>query len=443
MGRRGVLLGLLGFIGFAALIFLAYAWEPELPPTDPPHRQAFPAADIEHGARLAAIGNCAVCHTRPDGEANAGGRALETPFGTVHSTNITPDVETGIGSWSFDAFTRAMRRGVDRNGRHLYPAFPYDHFTLVSETDNRALYAFLMSRNPVRAQAPANDLMFPLNYRVLIAGWKFLYLKEGEYRPDPSKGMEWNRGAYLAEGLGHCGGCHTPRGGLGAEDRKRHFAGGEAEGWVAYPINEHSPAPVRWTAETLHFYLRHGWHPEHGISRGPMAPVTTNLGVIADEDVRAIAVYVADRMGDATKPHSLPKTHPGNEPSAGKVLFDAACASCHDGSRRLPFGGIDLRLSTAVHASDPTNIINVILQGLPPASGERSPIMPSYHAVISDEQIVDLLTHMRLAFTNKPAWPDLPPLVAKQRAKADTMPMYATDGNLSAPARPSERVTSW
>jgi mono/diheme cytochrome c family protein len=174
-----------------------------------------------------------------------------------------------------------------------------------------------------------------------------------------------------------------------------------------------------------------------------MAPVTTNLGDIADQDVRAIAVYVADRMGGATKPDSPPKAQSDNRPDAGKVLFDAACASCHDGSRPLPFGGIELRLSTAVHASDPTNIVNVILQGLPPASGERSPVMPSYHAVISDEQVVDLLAYMRSAFTDKPAWPDLPALVSRQRVKAGTMPIYAMDGNLSAPARPHEKVTSW
>jgi mono/diheme cytochrome c family protein len=446
MAWRGRLLaGGLTLVGLAALGFLAYAWEAELAPIDASTRQRFDASEVKKGASLAAIGNCGVCHTRPGEEPNAGGRALETPFGTIHSTNITPDANTGIGLWSFEAFARAMRKGVDRAGQHLYAAFPYDHFTLVSEADNRALYAFLMTRPPVRAPALENSLTFPLNHRVLIAGWKLLNLKEGEFRPDLSKGADWNRGAYLAEGLGHCGACHTPRDSVGAERRDKHFSGGEVEGWVAYAINEHSPAPVPWTADSLQFYLSHGWHAEHGISRGPMAPVTTNLGEIAQEDVRAMAVYVADRMGNRppTILRPLPEVDAGSQGLAGKAIYDAACASCHDGSRPLPFGGIDLRLSSAVHAPDPTNIVNVVLKGLPPSAGQRSPIMPAFGSVIADTQVIDLLTYMRSAFTDKPTWPGLPALVAKQREKAGTLPMYPSDGELSAPARPNEGVTSW
>jgi mono/diheme cytochrome c family protein len=175
-----------------------------------------------------------------------------------------------------------------------------------------------------------------------------------------------------------------------------------------------------------------------------MAPVTANLGDVPDGDVRAIAVYVADRMKarDASSVQSKRAADDG-QTAVGRPIFDAACASCHDGSRPLPFGGIDLRLSSAVHAPDPTNIINVVLHGLPPAPGERSPIMPSYGAVISEAQIVDLLTYMRLSFTDEAAWPGLPELVAKQRARGDALPMYSSDGNLSAPARPNERVTAW
>jgi mono/diheme cytochrome c family protein len=445
MTWRGLLLGVIALGAAAALGLVVFAWEGELAPVDASQPARFDLARIKKGGTLAAIGNCEVCHTRPGGMPNAGGRALETPFGTVHSTNITPDAQTGIGLWSFEAFARAMGKGVDRAGRHLYPAFPYDHFTLVSESDNRALYAFLMTRAPVNAPALENRLTFPLNHRLVIAGWKLLNLKQGEYRHDPSKPSDWNRGAYLAEGLGHCGACHTPRDSTGAERRNKHFDGGEVDGWVAYAINENSPAPLPWSVESLHSYLRNGWHSKHGISRGPMAPVTANLGDVADEDVRAIAVYVADRMGDrAADTIAGPrKSEAGTAASSGEAIFAAACSSCHDGSRPLPFGGIDLRVSSAVHAPDPTNIVNVVLKGLQPTPGERSPIMPSYGAVISDAQVVDLLIYMRTAFTNKPAWSGLPELVAKQRAKADTLPMYPSDGNLSAQARPSERVTSW
>jgi mono/diheme cytochrome c family protein len=445
MARGRSVWGILFLASAASLGFVVYAWERELAPiTSAKQAEQFDANQVKKGATLASIGNCASCHTRPGGPTYAGGRQLETPFGTIYSTNITPDLSTGIGRWSFEAFDRAMRKGVDRSGRHLYPAFPYDHFTLVTEGDNRALYAFLMTRPPVNAPALENKLPFPLNQRLLVAGWKLLNLKEGEFRSDPSKGTEWNRGAYLATGLGHCGACHTPRNAIGAEQRSRDLAGGDVEGWVAYAINEQSPAPVAWTIDSLHFYLRNGWQAEHGISRGPMAPVTRNLADVADEDVRAIAVYVADRMASRSA-GSGPKTHIADASSsdAGRALFDATCASCHDGIRPLPLGGIDLRLSSAVHAPDPTNIVNVILHGLPPAPGERSPIMPSYGAVISDAQVADLLTYMRSAFTDKPAWAGLPDLVAKQRARGDTLPLYASDGNLSAPARPSESVTAW
>ena len=439
---RGLLSGVLALGAFTGLGLFLYAQEQELAPIEASQLQRFDPAEIKKGAALAAIGNCGSCHTRPGGTTNAGGRALETPFGTIHSTNITPDLDTGIGRWSFDAFARAMRRGVDRAGRHLYPAFPYDHFTLVSDDHNRALYAFLMTRTPVNAPALENSLIFPLNQRFLIAGWKLLNFQEGAYRVDPSKGSDWNRGAYLVEGLGHCGACHTPRDSTGAERRSRHFEGAEIEGWVAYAINERSPAPVPWTVDSLHFYLRHGWQSEHGIARGPMAPVTTNLGDIADEDVRAIALYVADRMGSRPAVALRPVSATGTD-AAGKSIFDSACASCHDGGRPLPFGGIDLRLSSAVHAPDPTNIVNVVMHGLPPAPGQRSPIMPSYGAVISDAQIVDLLSYMRSTFTDKPAWSGLEKLVAKQRARGNTLPLYSSDGNLSAPARPNERVTAW
>ena len=254
-----------------------------------------------------------------------------------------------------------MRQGVDRDGRHLYPAFPYDHFTRVTDDDNRALYAYLMTRQPVRAPERPNELAFPFNLRPLLAGWKLFFLREGPRDDDPAQSAEWNRGAYLAEGLAHCGACHTPRNRLGAEQRDAHFAGGEAEGWHAYAINAASPAPVPWTADSLHVYLRHGWHAQHGISRGPMAPVTANLATVPEADVRAIAVYVAARMGVpeqekmARAEQVLSKARPSRPGAAtagdsqtlpeasgtgpGRALYAAACASCHDGSRPLPLAG--------------------------------------------------------------------------------------------------------
>ena len=460
---RRVLAGLAVLLVVVGVAAIAYAWEPAIALIEPPRHDTFDQATIARGEQLAAIGNCSTCHTRPGGKLYAGGLALSTPFGTIHSTNITPDPDTGIGRWSLEAFTRSMRRGVDRAGRHLYPAFPYDHFTLVTDDDNRALYAFLMTRDPVNESAPANELRFPLNQRMVIAGWKLLYLREGPYQDNSSQSAEWNHGAYLAQGLAHCGACHTPRNALGGERRDQQFAGGEAEGWVAYAINTQSPAPVPWTAESLQFYLRNGWHSQHGVSRGPMAEVTTSLGVVSESDLRAIALYVADQMKDAAPKQAKPAMPPagehqkaGTSPASsdsqaavaiesgggpGEAIYGSACAGCHDSGRAQPYGGLDLRLSTAAQAPDPTNIVNVVLYGLAPAEGERSPIMPAFGAAISDAQLENLLAYLRSRFSTEPPWSNLAALIARQRASA--VALHPTDGALQAPAQPNQRVTAW
>src|SRR3984957_17359287 len=233
----------------------AIAWRPAIAAIEPPSPQSFDAAMVKRGRDLAAIGNCSTCHTVRGGKDFAGGLPVPTPFGTVFSSNITPDAETGIGRWPESAFRRAMRSGVDRDGRHLYPTFPYDHFTNVSDEDDRALYAYLMTRQPVHAPARANQLSFPLDQRFVIAGWKLLFLRHGTYQPDPTRSAEWNRGAYLVEGLAHCGAWHPPRNALGAERASAAFAGGDVDNWNAFAINAQSPSPVPWNAEALFVYL--------------------------------------------------------------------------------------------------------------------------------------------------------------------------------------------
>jgi len=236
-------------LGGAAAAF-AVTWQPAIAAIDPPAPQAFDAALVKRGRELAAIGNCNDCHTVRGGGSFAGGLPVPTPFGTIYSSNITPDAQTGIGRWSEAAFRRAMRSGVDRDGQHLYPTFPYDHFTNVSDEDDATLYAYLMTRPAVHAPARENALSFPLDQRFVIAGWKLLFLRRGSYQSDSSKSAEWNRGAYLVEGLAHCGSCHTPRNGFGAERPNAQFAGGDVDNWHAYAINAQSPAPVPWDAES-------------------------------------------------------------------------------------------------------------------------------------------------------------------------------------------------
>ena len=265
----GVLvLALAGAAGFAVL-----AYEPAIDPVTPPERSAFDTAAIARGAELAAIGNCNVCHTAPGGAVLAGGLPIATPFGTIYSTNITPDPETrhrplvGGGLRALHARGRRPRRAASLPGLPVRP-FHARH----RRGQPRALR--LSDDAPARARAERRRTSSPSRStcaRSSPAG-SCCFCARGRSDADPAQSAEWNRGAYLVEGLGHCGACHTPRNRLGAEQRDAHFAGGEAEGWHAYAINAASPAPVPWTADSLHVYLRHGWHAQHGVSRGPMAP---------------------------------------------------------------------------------------------------------------------------------------------------------------------------
>jgi mono/diheme cytochrome c family protein len=467
MKLRHVGLGLLMLLLVGASIFLALAWRSEIAPAARPQVASLDPALVRHGANLAAVGNCIVCHTAPGGKPFAGGLPLPTPFGTIYSTNITPDEGTGIGRWNEAAFQRSMREGVDREGRHLYPAFPYDHFTLVSDEDNRALYAYLMTREAVSAEPPPNELPFPLNVRMVLAGWKLLFFSEGAFQPDPAKDEVWNRGAYLAEGLGHCGACHSPRNILGAEKKgNAHLAGGEAEGWTAYALNATSPAPIPWDLDSLTHYLHTGWEARHGVARGPMAAVNANLGTLPESESRAIATYVASLMGEpsaekrqradellaedeAHAPGTLvvsagsqtvPATH--DPADRGAAIYAGACSTCHDAGRPLPYGGLRLDHSTAISGPTPLNPINVILNGLPAPEGERGPIMPGYRGALDDGQIADLLAYMRRTFSDRPAWDDPTEMIAKARAHgAEGQQALSTD--TAAPANPSKRETSW
>jgi mono/diheme cytochrome c family protein len=368
---------------------------------------SFDAALISRGGALAAIGNCDSCHTADGGARLAGGRGIPTPFGTVYSTNITPDRDTGLGLWSAEAFQRAMREGISRDGHYLYPAFPYDHFTKATAQDDQALYAYLMSRPPVRAVAADNSVWLPLKSRRLVAVWNWFFLKKGLQYDNPAQTPEWNRGAYLVNGLGHCGACHSPRNFLGAERASRPLAGGRAEGWDAYALDGASPAPVAWTVESLAAFLHMGWHAEHGMARGPMAPVTDDLARVAESDVQAMATYIESNME-----HPIAERHPHAEAPAGKGsiggdVFAASCASCHEGNAPLPFGGIDFAQSSAVNAPEPRNIILVTLAGLPAADDRAAGMMPGFDAAISDEDLAALLEYLRLRFSEEPAWDNL------------------------------------
>lgn len=436
MARR-ILLVLLLLLVIGAIGFFAYAWRGEIAPVEPPARSTFDTALITRGAQLAAIGDCNACHTAPEGRAYAGGFPLHTQFGTIHGTNITPDAQTGIGRWSQAAFTRALREGVDREGRHLYPAFPYDHFTLLGDDDINALYAFFMTREPVRAERPVNDLPFPLNIRTMVAGWKLLFLERAAFQPDPAQSAEWNRGAYLVQGLGHCGACHTPRNALGAEQKKQYLAGGDIEGWHAPAINAASPAPVPWTAESLFQYLRHGASDRHEVAAGPMAPVVHNLGGVPESEVRAIATYVASVIGPADaqrqqradkaiaiarsaqaavgeyvpEPDKQVRASTDAKVHSGAPLYAGSCASCHGSAQRPPGAAsadaLHLSLSSSVSMRTPTNLIRIILQGMAPPDGERGSFMPGFAGAYTDAQIASIVSYLRASYSDGPEWRDV------------------------------------
>jgi mono/diheme cytochrome c family protein len=406
----------LWILGVLVLGFVVYAWRAAIAPIDPPAAESFDTASVQRGAKLAALGDCATCHTAPGGETFAGGRPVLTPFGSIYSTNITPDPTTGIGHWSQAAFQRALREGVDREGDHLYPAFPYDHFTLVNDADSAALYAFVMTRQPVQARTPDNNLPFPLNMRFLVAGWKLLFFHGGPYEQDSRHTEEWNRGAYLANGISHCGACHTPRNSLGAEIGAQHFGGGEAEGWRAYAINADSKSFEAWNAEDLHMFLSKGWHGRHGDAHGPMAPVSQNLATISDADVKAIASYVATGMGKR-EPPSGKNTSPTPSNDNGAAIYAASCESCHDGTHPLPFGGIKLMLSTAVTGESATNLINVVLDGLHPPGETAGAIMPGFSSTLTDGQLESLVAYIRSNLGARPPWTGVETSVREARSR--------------------------
>ena len=400
----------LGASVFAAILMTGgcdTVWHPSIPPVAGPAE--FPAGQIARGAELAALGDCSVCHTTQSSRPYASGRGVQTPFGVVYATNITPDPETGIGTWPESAFRRAMREGVDRDGRNLYPVFPYPHFTQATNRDIAALYAFLMTRPAVHADTPPNRLPFPLNQRFVLTGWDHLYLRPGAWQPDPAHDADWNRGAYLVEAVGHCGGCHTPRNVLGAEKDGQALAGGEAENWYAPPLQAASPARQGWSVDSLTAYLRTGFDAGHGAAAGPMTAVTAELATVPAADVRAMAVYLTSMM---PKPAPAPVVaHAGEDP-----VFAGACGGCHGPDAPMMRNGApSLAMSTAVNAPTPRGTIQAILQGLPWREGQAAPYMPPFASVLTDAQIAELAAYLRSAYSDKPAWRDLPAEVARVR----------------------------
>lgn len=407
---------LLVLVAILLVGFTIWASRPAIAAIARPDPSSFSSSLIARGATLARIGNCASCHTGSHGAAFAGGVPLATGFGTIYSTNITPDAETGIGSWSAAAFSRALREGVSRDGHLLYPAFPYDHFTELTDADISALYAYFMSRPAVHAAPTANRLIFPLRFRPLLAGWKLLYFHPRRYAGS-------DHGGYLAEALAHCGACHTPHNRFGAEQRDRAYQGGWVDGWYAPPLDSHSPAVRAWTPDQLTAFLRTGLSATHAAAAGPMGDVSHNLAAVPEPEVRTLAAYVAGNMARA--PASRPEPPlPDREAAAarahplGATLFAGACSSCHEpGARMMAKGRPPLPLGSPLHENNPRNTIQIVLRGLTPPVGASGPYMPAFQDSFTDAQVAEIVQYLHDRYGTGPAWTNVAADVKRARER--------------------------
>ena len=380
---------------------------------------------IARGKNLAALGNCQGCHTSEGGRINTGGRPLETQFGTIYTTNLTPDIESGIGSWSFTAFQRAMREGISKDGHHLYPAFPFTSFANMTDEDLMSLYAYLMTQEAVSNAPPKTTLSFPFNIRPLMGFWKSLFLDPPYSLEDPKQSAQWNRGSYLVNTLGHCTACHSPRNILGAEKVDDHYlAGNLIDGWEAPALNYLNQSPIAWDEPELYRYLRTGITKRHGMAGGPMAGVVTQLSTANDEDIRSMAHYLSSINQLTIVKSTLKVSDVSVKPvfNSGQRIFEMACAACHQPASSSTVLGseagsnVPLQLNSQLHSDHPDNLIRTILEGIHTPATKYVGYMPAFKNNLSNQQIADLTAYMREHFApNKNSWENLPSSVEKLR----------------------------
>ena len=357
-------------------------------------------AQIERGRRLATLADCSACHTNKDGgKPFAGGRPIETPFGNVLAPNITPDRETGIGNWSDEDFDNAVRHGIDDEGKRLYPAMPYVYYTKMSRDDVKAIRAYLATVPAVHNKVHANQLPFPFSIRWTMYAWDWLYFTPGEFKPDKTKSPEWNRGAFLVAGPGHCGACHTPKSFLGGDETDQALQGYAIQGWFAPSITGDKVRGVgSMSIPDIVALLKTGHNAVTGVA-GPMGEqVADSSSHFSDADLKAIATYLQSVPAGADKPPS-PVAQDDPRMKAGQAIYRDTCSACHgiDGNG-VPNLFPSLVKAPQVHAPDPTSNIRVVLRGVRSAATEReptAPAMPSFDWQLKDDQIAAVLTYIR------------------------------------------------
>lgn len=360
---------------------------------------------VDRGAYLARAADCAGCHTAPGGAPYAGGRKLRTPFGVLVGPNITQDAETGIGEWRRDDFDAALRKGMGRDGAPLYPAMPYLHYTGITDGDLDDLWAYFRTVKPVRHAVDVNRLPFPYDVRASLYGWRAAFFDEGRFRPDPARGPEFNRGAYLVEALGHCGSCHTPRDALGGAIADAALKGAVIEEWYAPDIsNGPGSATAKRNVEELTAYLRDGHAADNQAMVGKMEEVVSrSLTHLTDEDRRAIAVYLTSRDGGDAPALPRAATMSADETAMGARIYSERCAACH-GEDGAGAKGVGARLagSATVRARKPYTVLAAILGGFP-VDGVWG-AMPSFADALDDREIAAVANHIRTSWGN-----DAPP----------------------------------
>ncbi|MEN5160632.1 c-type cytochrome [Achromobacter spanius] len=401
-------LGVLLLVAVAAVGALYWLGTRDDASTGPTAAAAEGAALIERGRYLALAGNCMACHTSQGGKTFAGGTPIPTPFGTVYGPNITPDPDTGIGAWTADDFWQALHNGKSKDGTLLYPAFPYTEYTRVNRSDADALFAYLRSVSPVKQANRSPDMDFPYDQRALLAAWRALYFKPGVQAPDPGQSVQWNRGRYLVEGLGHCAACHTPRNSLGATRTRDALAGGVIPvlDWYAPPLtNDMQTGMGRWSAQDIAALLKTGISAHSTVS-GPMAEVVLgSTQHLTDDDALAIGTYLK----------SLPATPPATDARAdvpapaamelGGKLYRQQCAQCHQADGKgSGTAWPALAGNPTVTAPSPVNAIRMVLDGgyaPATAANPRPHGMPPFGQVLNDNDISMLVTYIRNSWGNE------------------------------------------
>ena len=407
-------------IGLALVVVLglavAIAWfvfrpgylpQPVTPAAKPPPNAT--TEQIDRGEYLARAGDCTACHTEPTGKLFAGGRAMPTPFGNIYVPNITPDDDTGIGLWSADDFYRMMHTGLSRDGSLLYPAMPFASYTKVTRADCDAIFAYLQSVPPVKQKNRPHELRFPYNNRELLVGWRALYFREGEYQPDPSQTPQWNRGAYLVQGLGHCAMCHTQVNALGGSSESKAFEGGMIpnQNWYAPSLTSNREAGLGdWSLREIGDVLQVGIS-SRGTTYGPMAEVVYNsLQYMTDEDTEAMAVYLKalpERQSEPPPPSSARLVQPAVM-ETGRRVYEKQCGMCHgDEGKGHPPSFPPLADNQSITMASPVNSIRMVLNGGYAPGTRKNPRphgMPPFAHILDDDQAAAVVTYIRVAWNN-------------------------------------------